>query len=142
MDSSYMWYAGRRKIFLREPYPGQSLRRKMFLAKSDNGTKKGACADVNSIAISYYSLAKESLLSCAEPCNSWKNRGKESRRLPPPSAHSVQRAAEMVRHTAQAGRGRRFRAPHDPLIYGESSDNIWLPPLFDACGTIVMGGPI
>ena len=84
MDSSYMWYAGRRKIFLREPYPGQSLRRKMFLAKSDNGTKKGACADVNSIAISYYSLAKESLLSCAEPCNSWKNRGKESRDYPRP----------------------------------------------------------
>ena len=142
MDSSYMWYAGRRKNFFREPYPGQSLRRKMFLAKSDYGTNKGACADVKAMAISCYSLAKESLLSCAEPCNSWKNRGKESRRLPPPSAHSVQRAAEMVRHTAHTGHCRRFRAPLDPLICGEGADNVWLPPSSDACGSDVMGGPI
>ena len=135
MDSSYMWYAGRRKIFLREPYPGQSLRRKMFLAKSDNGTKKGACADVNSIAISYYSLAKESLLSCAEPCNSWKNRGKESSDPPPPRAATHPGAA----HT---GHCRRFRAPLDPLICGEGADNVWLPPSSDACGSDVMGGAI
>ena len=137
MDSSYMWYAGRRKIFLREPYPGQSLRRKMFLAKSDNGTKKGACADVNSIAISYYSLAKESLLSCAEPCNSWKNRGKESRDYPRPPPRAATHPG-----AAHTGHCRRFHAPLDPLICGEGADNVWLPPSSDACGSDVMGGAI